>query len=75
VISHGAIRPKKGLDTIRLANYVQYLPKGTRLTLSLGPDGGAADFAYLGFPGAGGSITLGSAFLTLQTLTKPISGP
>ena len=37
VISHGAIKPTKGLDTIRLANYVQYLPKGTRLTLSLGP--------------------------------------
>jgi len=75
VISHGAIKPAKGLDTIRLANYVQYLPKGTRLTLSLGPDGGAADFAYLGFPGAAGSIALGSAYLTLQTLTRPISGP
>lgn len=75
VISHGAIKPTKGLDTIRLANYVQYLPKGTRPTLSLGPDGGAADFAYLGFPGAAGSITLGSVYLTLQTLTRPISGP
>jgi predicted acyl esterase len=74
VISHGAIAPKKGLDTIRLANYVQYLPKGTRLTLTFGPDGGAADFAYLGF-GDSGSISLGTASLQLQALTKPISGP
>lgn len=74
VISHGAIVPKKGVDTIRLANYVQYLPKGTRLTLTFGPDGGTADFAYLGF-GDSGSITLGTASVQLQALTKPISGP
>jgi predicted acyl esterase len=72
VVTHGAIKPKVGLQTIRLANYVQYLPKGTRLTLRFGGDGGP-DLAYLGF-GASGSISLGSAFLTLQTLTKPISG-
>jgi esterase/lipase len=74
VITHGAIVPKKGLDTIRLANYVQYLPKGTRLSVRFGPDGGASDIAYLGF-GTPGSITLGTAFLQLQTLTKPVSGP
>ncbi len=74
VISHGAIVPKKGLDTIRLANYVQYLPKGTRLSVRFGPDGGPSDPAYLGF-GASGSITLGAAYLQLQTLTKPVSGP
>ena len=72
VISHGGIVPKKGQNTIRLANYVQYLPKGTRLTLQLGPDGGTADFAYGASPA--GSISVGSAFLSLQTLTKPISG-
>jgi esterase/lipase len=72
VISHGAIKPKVGLQTIRLANYVQYLPKGTRLTVRFGGDGGP-DLAYLGF-GDSGSISLGPAFLTLQTLTKPISG-
>jgi esterase/lipase len=72
VISHGAIVPKKGSNTIRLANYVQYLPKGTRLTLQLGPDGGTADFAY--GASTAGSISVGSAFLSLQTLTKPISG-
>jgi dienelactone hydrolase len=74
VITHGAIVPRKGLDTIRLANYVQYLPKGTRLSVRFGPDGGRSDPAYLGF-GASGSITLGTAFLELQTLTKPVSGP
>jgi esterase/lipase len=72
VISHGAIKPKVGLQTIRLANYVQYLPKGTRLTVRFGGDGGP-DLAYLGF-GALGSISLGPASLTLQTLTKPVSG-
>jgi hypothetical protein len=72
VISHGAIVPKVGLQSIRLANYVQYLPKGTRLRVQFGPQGGA-DLAYLGF-GDAGSISLGAAFLSLQTLTKPVSG-
>jgi ABC-2 type transport system ATP-binding protein len=72
VITHGAIKPKVGLQTIRLANYVQYLPKGTRLTVRFGGDGGP-DLAYLGF-GDQGTISLGPAFLTLQTLTAPISG-
>lgn len=73
VITHGAIVPKVGLQTIRLANYVMYLPKGTRLRVQFGPDGGGTDLAYLGF-GDSGSIQLGPAFLSLQTLTKPVSG-
>jgi hypothetical protein len=72
VISHGAVVPKKGSNTIRLANYVQYIPKGTRLTLQFGPDGGTTDFAY--GASTGGSIKLGAAFLSLQVLTKPVSG-
>jgi esterase/lipase len=72
VISHGGIVPKKGLNTIRLANYVQYLPKGTKLTVTFG-DSSTKDVAYLGF-GSPGSITLGPAVLSLQVLTKPISG-
>ena len=72
VITHGAIAPKVGLQTIRLANYVQYLPKGTRLSVSFG-DSSGADIAYLGF-GDSGSISLGPAFLSLQVLTKPVSG-
>ena len=73
VITHGAIVPTVGNDTIRLANYVQYLPKGTRLTVEFGADGGRADLAYLGF-GSTGSISLGPAVLQLQVLTKPVSG-
>jgi len=72
VITHGAVVPHKGLLTIRLANYAQVLPQGTRLTLRFGPDSGANDVAYLGF-GDQTSISLGSAFLSLQTLTKPVS--
>ena len=62
VITHGAIVPKVGLNTIRLANYVQYLPKGTRLTVVFGPSSGSADVAYLGF-GDAGSISLGAGDL------------
>jgi esterase/lipase len=73
VITHGAIVPKVGMDTIRLANYVQYIPKGARLTIHFGPDSGAADIAYLGFADQK-SISLGAATLTLETLPKPVSG-
>ncbi|MGZ4353170.1 MAG: alpha/beta fold hydrolase, partial [Gaiellaceae bacterium] len=72
VVTHGAVVPHKGLNTIRLADYAVYLPKGTRLQLRLGPDGGTFDLAYLGF-GDSGSIRLGAAFLNLQTLTKAVS--
>jgi esterase/lipase len=73
VITHGAIVPKVGLNTIRLANYVQYLPKGTRLSVVFGDSSGSADVAYLGF-GDSTSISLGPAFLSLQTLATPVSG-
>ena len=73
VITHGGIVPKVGLQTIRLANYVQYLPKGTRLSIAFGPSSSNGDVAYLGF-GDEKSISLGSADLELQTLTKPVSG-
>jgi alpha-beta hydrolase superfamily lysophospholipase len=72
VVTHGAIVPKAGLQTIRLADYVQYLPKGTRLRVEFGPDGGRSDLAYLGF-GDSGTISLGAASLSLQTLTRPVS--
>jgi hypothetical protein len=71
VITHGGIVPKVGLNTIRLADYVQYLPKGTRLTVTFG-DSSTKDVAYLGF-GSAGTISLGPAELSLQVLTKPIS--
>jgi esterase/lipase len=72
VISHGGIVPKRGLNTIRLANYVQYLPKGTKLTVAFG-ESSKNDVAYLGFPSTG-TIKLGAAVLSLQVLTKPVSG-
>jgi len=73
VITHGAIVPKVGLQTIRLASYVQYLPRGTRLSITFGPSSGSADVTYLGFADEK-SISLGPASLALQVLTKPISG-
>jgi hypothetical protein len=71
VISHGAIVPKLGLQTIRLANYVRYVPKGTRFTVTFGPASAGGDLAYLGF-GDTGSISLGPADLRQQVLTKPV---
>jgi pimeloyl-ACP methyl ester carboxylesterase len=73
VISHGAIVPKLGLQTIRLANYVQYVPKGARFRITFGAASVGADLAYLGF-GTTGSISLGPADLQLQVLTKPVTG-
>jgi pimeloyl-ACP methyl ester carboxylesterase len=70
VVTHGAVVPRQGPNTIRLANYVQFLPKGTRLTLRLGT-GGGTDYAY--GSGSGGRITVGSAYLSLQTLARPVS--
>jgi hypothetical protein len=72
VITHGAIVPKVGLQTIRLANLVQHIPKGTKFSVTFGPESARGDFAYLGF-GSTGSITLGSADLELQVLTKPVT--
>lgn len=73
VITDGAIVPHVGLDTIRLANYVQYLPAGARLSVHFGPSSATGDPTYLGLP-ASGSISLGTASLALHTLTRPISG-
>jgi hypothetical protein len=72
VISHGAIVPKVGLQTVRLANYVRYVPKGAQFTVTFGPASTGADLAYLGFGGTG-SISLGPAELQLHVLTKPVT--
>jgi len=52
---------------------VQYLPKGTRLSIAFGPSSSSGDVAYLGF-GDQTSISLGAADLSLQVLPKPVSG-
>jgi fermentation-respiration switch protein FrsA (DUF1100 family) len=72
VITHGAIVPKVGLQTVRLANYVQYLPKGTRLSITFGPSSTNGDVAYFGFNDER-SISLGAAELELRALPKPVS--
>jgi predicted acyl esterase len=71
-ITHGAIVPKVGLNTIRLANYVQYVPRKTRFSVVFGPASAGSDISYLGF-GDSGTIALGAADLELQVLTKPVS--
>jgi hypothetical protein len=71
-ITHGAIVPRVGLQTIRLADYVQYVPAHTRFTVVFGPASAAPDFSYLGF-GDSGSIALGPADLELQVLAKPVT--
>lgn len=73
VITHGALVPKRGLNRIQLANYVQYLPKGTRLRVTFGDSSSGGDVAYLGFP-TSGSISLGPARLRLSVLPTPVSG-
>ena len=73
VITHGAIVPRVGLQTIRLANYVQFLPKGTRLSITFGPSSSNGDIAYFGFNDEK-SISVGAADLELQVLAKPVSG-
>jgi alpha-beta hydrolase superfamily lysophospholipase len=74
VVTHGAVVPHKGLNTIRLADYVSYLPKGTRLAVRFGTDSGVGDIAYASPTAAPpGTFGLGAAFLSLQTLAKPVS--
>ncbi|MBA3246104.1 MAG: alpha/beta hydrolase [Actinobacteria bacterium] len=73
VVAHGGLRPRAGVNHIQLANYCVYVPKATRLRVSVGPSSPAGQFAYLGFAGAG-SATLGPVTLRLSSLAKPISG-
>jgi pimeloyl-ACP methyl ester carboxylesterase len=67
VVTHGATVPRQGRVTIPLADYVQAIPRGARITLRLGPDSGPRDIAYLGF-GDSGTIALGPAKITLSVL-------
>ncbi len=74
VVTHGAVVPRKGLNTIRLADYAYFLPKGTRLAVRFGTDSGSADITYASPTTApAGAFRLGAAFLNLQTLAKPVS--
>ena len=73
VVAQGGLRPRAGVNRVQLANYSVYVPKGTRLRVSVGPSSPAGQFAYLGFADAG-SATLGAVTLRLSTLATPISG-
>jgi dienelactone hydrolase len=73
VVSHGGVKPKVGLNVVRLANYCVFVPKGTRLRVTVGPSSPAGQIAYLGFAGVG-SATIGPIRLQLPTLVKRVSG-
>jgi hypothetical protein len=61
------------LNVVRLANYCVFVPKGTRLRVTVGPSSPAGQFAYLGFADTG-SATIGQVRLQLPTLVKRVSG-
>ncbi|HEX4930643.1 MAG TPA: alpha/beta fold hydrolase [Gaiellaceae bacterium] len=73
VVSHGGLKPHAGRNVVKLANYCVYVPKGTRLRVTVGPSSPAGQIAYLGFAGSG-SATIGKITLRLSTLAKPVSG-
>jgi predicted acyl esterase len=76
VITQGAVVPHVGSNTIRFGNYAVYVPRGSRLRVTLASTSVAqslANLVYLPFAGSG-SISLGTARLRLSTLTTPVSG-
>jgi alpha-beta hydrolase superfamily lysophospholipase len=73
VVSHGGLAPRAGRNVVKLANYCVYVPKGTRLRVTVGPSSPAGQIAYLGF-GDAGSATIGKVTVRLATLARPISG-
>jgi predicted acyl esterase len=73
VVAHGGLQPRVGVNVVKLANYCVYVPKGTRLRVTVGPSSPPGQIAYLGFAAAG-SATIGNVTLRLSTLAKPISG-
>ena len=72
VVAQGGLRPRAGANRVRLSNYCVYVPKGTRLRVSIGPSSPAGQFAYLGF-GDAGSATLGAVTIRLSSLATPVS--
>ena len=72
VVTHGAVRPRVGTNTIRLANYAVHVPRGTRLTVTLGPASPRGTLAYLDFEDAR-RLTLGNVALRLSTLRNRVT--
>jgi hypothetical protein len=73
VLAQGGVRPRTGVNRVQLANYCVFVPKGTRLRVSVGPSSPAGQLAYLGF-GDAGSATLGAVTVRLSSLARPLSG-
>ena len=73
VVAHGGLKPKAGVNRVKLANYSIFLPKGTRLRVTVGAPSPAGQFAYLGFPGSG-SATIGPVSLTALRRSRRRSG-
>jgi predicted acyl esterase len=73
VVAQGGVQPRAGVNVVRLTNYCVYVPKGTRLRVTVGSASPPGQVAYLGFAGAG-SATIGDVTLKLSTLARPISG-
>lgn len=73
VVTHGGLKPRLGLNVVKLANYSVEVPKGTRLRVTVGPASPAGQLAYLGFAGSG-SASIGPIRVQLSVLAKPISG-
>ena len=72
VLTHGAVKPRRGLNTVRLANYCVYAPRGARLSVSLGPASPRGVVAYLDFEDSG-SLTIGPMTLKLGVLRRPVT--
>ena len=72
VLTHGAVRPRRGLNTVRLANYSVHAPRGARLSVSVGPASPRGVLAYLDFEDAG-SVTVGRITLRLGVLRRPVT--
>jgi hypothetical protein len=72
VVSHGGLKPRRGRNVVKLANYCVYVPEGTRLRVTVGASSPAGQVAYLGFAGSG-SATIGKITVRLATLAKPVS--
>ena len=64
VVAHGGLR-RAGRQHRPLANYCVFVPKGTRLRVTVGAASPAGQVAYLGFAGAG-SATIGPITLALS---------
>jgi dienelactone hydrolase len=72
IVAQGGVKPTRGRNVVRFANYCVFVPRGTRLRVVVGASSPPGQLAYLGFADAG-SATIGPITLTLSTLQTPVS--